>query len=146
MFVVRAAIRGDAISPALGETRKELGKIAKDGVSDDEVDKLRALLNGDALETYGTVHGAGGSLAGNAALGLPPDQDVKDLASQRSATAKDLSALAAKYLDMSSATVVLVGPKELAVKAFADNGLPAPEIVDAEGKSPQGHSTSAQRH
>jgi zinc protease len=134
MFVVRAAIKSDAISPALRETRKEVERMAKDGLADAEVDKLRALLNGDALETFGTVHAASSSLAGNAALGLAPDQDARDLASQRSATAKDLSALAAKYLDLSSALVVLVGPKELAVKAIAENGLPAPELVDGDGK------------
>jgi predicted Zn-dependent peptidase len=134
MFVARAAIRADAISPALRETRKEIDRLAKEGFSDAEVDKLRALVNGDALGTYGTVHGVGGSLAGNAALGLAPDQDAKDLVSQRSATAKDLLVLAAKYLDLSSAAVVLVGPKDVAVKALADNGLPTPELVDADGR------------
>jgi zinc protease len=142
MFVVRAAIRSDAIAPALRETRKEIDRTAKEGLSDAEVEKLRALVNGDALHAYGTVQGVGGSLAGNAALGLAPDQDAKDIASQRSATAKDLAVLAAKHLDLSSAEIVLVGPKELAVKALADNGLPTPEFVDADGK-PVGPRLSA---
>jgi zinc protease len=134
MFVVRAAIRGDAITPALGETRKEIDKMAKEGVTDTEVDKLRAQLNGDALQSYGSLHSVAGSLASNAGLALAPDQDAKDLESQRSASAKDLSALASKYLDLSSAaTVVLVGPKEMAIKALADNGFPKPTLVDAEG-------------
>jgi predicted Zn-dependent peptidase len=134
MFVVRAAIKSDAISPALREARKEVDRMAKEGLADAEVDKLRALVNGDALESYATVHGTSASLATNASLGLASDQDVKDLASQRSATAKDLSALAAKYLDLSSGLVVLVGPKDLAVKALSDNGLPSPEFVDGDGK------------
>jgi hypothetical protein len=79
------------------------------------------------------VRGVAGSLAGNASLGLLPDQDVRDLAAQRSASSRDLTALAAKYFDLSSATLVLVGPKDLAVKALAENGLPKPEFVDAEG-------------
>jgi predicted Zn-dependent peptidase len=134
MFVVRADIRADAIGPALAETRKEIEHEAKEGLTEAEVEKFKALLNGEALESFGTVHGAGASLAGNAALGLAPDQDAKDLVSQRSATAKDLSALAAKYLDLSSALVVLVGPKDLATKAFAENQLPAPELLDADGR------------
>ncbi|HKQ71585.1 MAG TPA: insulinase family protein, partial [Polyangiaceae bacterium] len=134
MFVVRAAIRADAISPALGETRKEVAKMAKDGVTDPEVEKLRALINGEALETYSTLHSATGTLASNAALGLAPDQDAKDLAAQRSATPADLGQLAAQYLDLSRATVVLVGPKEAAVKALEDNGLPKPIFVDGEGR------------
>ncbi len=133
MFVVRAAIRGDAISPALAETRKEIDKMAKEGVSDTEVDKLRAQLNGDALQSYGSLHSVAGSLASNAGLALAPDQDARDLESQRSASTRDLSALASKYLDLTSATVVLVGPKDLAIKALADNGFPKPELVDAEG-------------
>jgi len=133
MFVVRAAIRGDAITPALGETKKEIDKMAKEGVSEAEVDKLRAQLNGDALQSYGSLHSVSGSLSSNAGLALAPDQDAKDLESQRSASLKDLSGLASKYLDMSTATVVLVGPKDMAIKALADNGFPKPEIVDAEG-------------
>ncbi len=133
MVVVRAAIRADAISGALRETRKELGILAKEGLGENDIEKVRALLNGDALQSYGTVRGVAGSLAGNASLGLLPDQDVRDLAAQRSASAKDLAALAAKYFDLSAATVVLVGPKEKAVEALAQNGLPPAEFVDAEG-------------
>jgi len=58
---------------------------------------------------------------------------VRDLTAQRSASATDLASLAAKFFDLSAATVVLVGPKDLAVKALAENGLPQPEFVDAEG-------------
>ena len=133
MVVVRAAIRADAISGALRETRKELTMLAKDGLGDGDIEKVRALLNGDALDSYGTVRGVAASLAGNASLGLLPDQDVRDLAAQRSASSKDLAALATKYFDLSAATLVLVGPKEAAVKALAENGLPKPEFVDAEG-------------
>jgi predicted Zn-dependent peptidase len=133
MVVVRAAIRADAIASALRETRKEVDLLAKEGLGETGVEKVRALLNGEALESYGTVRGGAGSLAGNASLGLLPDQDVRDLAAQRSASAQDLAALSTKYFDLSAATVVLVGPKDLAVKALAENGLPKPEFVDAEG-------------
>jgi predicted Zn-dependent peptidase len=133
MIVVRAAIRADAISAALKETRKEVDRLAKEGLAEPDLEKVRALLNGDALDSYGTVRGTAGSLAGNASLGLAPDQDVRDLAAQRNATPQDVAALSSKFFDLSSATVVLVGPKDIAVKALAENGLPSPEFVDAEG-------------
>ncbi|HMJ55149.1 MAG TPA: pitrilysin family protein [Polyangiaceae bacterium] len=133
MVVVRAAIRADAIAGALREARKEVDTLAKEGLGETDVEKVRALLNGEALESYGTVRGVAGSLAGNASLGLLPDQDVRDLAAQRSASAKELTALATTYFDLAATTVVLVGPKDLAVKALAENGLPKPEFVDAEG-------------
>ena len=133
MIVVRAAIRADAISAALKETKREVDRLAKEGLAEPDLEKVRALLNGDALDSYGTVRGTAGSLAGNASLGLSADQDVRDLAAQRSATPEDVAALSSKYYDFSQAIVVLVGPKDLAVKALAENGLPAPEFVDAEG-------------
>jgi predicted Zn-dependent peptidase len=133
MVGVRAAVRADAIGNALRETRKEVDRLAKEGLPEPDIEKVRALLNGDALQSYGTVRGAAGSLAANASLGLLPDQDVRDLAAQRGASTKELVALSTKYFDLGSATVVLVGPKDLAVKALADNGLPKPEFVDAEG-------------
>ena len=142
MFVVRAAIRANAIGEALGETTKEVGKMAQHGVSQEELDKLRALVNGAALDAYATLHGVAGTLASDAALGLPPDQNAKELASQLSATTGDLAKLAAQDLDLSSSIVVLVGPQDLAVKALAENKLPAPELVDAEGH-PAGRSTAA---
>ena len=132
--MVRAAIRGDAIADALRETRKEIEKLSRDGLDSSELPKLKALVNGESLQTYGTLHGALGSLASNAALGLSPDEDARQLASQRSATPADLAALAHHYLDVSNATVVLVGPEEEAMKAIAKNGLPAPDRLDSEGK------------
>ena len=77
--------------------------MAKDGLAEAEADKLRRCQRRCARGLW-TVHSVYASLATNAALGLAPDQDAKDLESQRSATAKDLSALAAKYLDFRRAT------------------------------------------
>jgi zinc protease len=150
LFVVRAAIRSDAIAAALDETGKEIVKLQDHGLDDSELPKLKALVNGDALQTYGTLHGVLGSLASNAALGLAPDEDARQLASQRSATDADLAALAKSHLDISNATIVLVGPKDAALSAFASNKLPPPELLDPEGKpvsppraSPRGKATSA---
>ena len=140
MLVVHAAIRADAISDALRETRREIDAIGSQGLSGPEVEKLRALVQGDALETYGTIRGALGSLASNAALGLGPDEDARRLHSQLGATSSDLAALASKQLDISAATVVLVGPKNLALKAISDNGLPPPEYRDPEGRPARSRS------
>jgi zinc protease len=143
MFVVRAAIRADAITPALHEALGEVTKMQKQGLTADELTKLRALVEGGALETYSTVHSVAGTLAGNAALALSPDQELKNLEAQRNATAADLGDLASKYLDLASGIVVLVGPKELAKSALAENGLPAPQLVDADGRPAETHPADA---
>ena len=55
----------------------------------------RAQLNGDALESYGSLHSVRVARRPTRDLGLAPDQDAEDLAVQLSAATKDISALAA---------------------------------------------------
>ena len=134
-FVARAAIRTDAITPALGETLKEIRALAAEGPTADEVAKVRAQAGGDAVEAYATLHGVSAALAASAGLGLPPDHDARALASQRAATRDDLAALARAHLALDDVTLVLVGPRDAATAALAAHGLPAPEARDAEGRA-----------
>lgn len=133
-FVARAAIRADAIEPALKETLKEIDALAKSGLDDGENGKVRALVRAEAIETYGSIGAIARSLAQNAALGLPPDQDARELAAQASVKPADLTALSAKYLPTASATIVLVGPRKAIEAALSANGLPQGETRDVEGK------------
>jgi zinc protease len=133
MFVVRTAVRADAISDALRETKREIEKMATGGVSADELAKLRALVHGRAVEHYGTLDGALKNLTSAATLRLGPDQDAKTLDTQLGTAPSDLAALAPKLFDLSRATFVLVGPKALCNEAISRNGLPAPEERDAAG-------------
>jgi predicted Zn-dependent peptidase len=133
MFVVRTAVRADAISDALRETKREIEKMAAGPLSEDEIAKLRALVHGRAVERYGTLDGALESLTSAASLRLGPDQDAKTLDSQLTAAPSDLAALAPRLFDLSGATFVLVGPKALCIEAISRNGLPSPEERDAAG-------------
>jgi len=137
MFVVSTAVRADAVTDALRETKKEIGAMANGTLSQEEIPKLRALVHGNALEKYGALRGALGSLAFAASLGLGPDRDARVLDSQLTAQGADLAALASKYLDLYAATVVLVGPKDLAIQAILANGFPPPEQWDPEGRPVQ---------
>lgn len=133
MFVARAAIRTDAIGDALGAMLADVRKMGKDGLADAELEKVKTQVQSDAVEAYSTLHGVTGSLASNASAALGPDADAKTLAAQRDATQAEVRPLLAKYLGLEGALVVLVGPREAALKALEQNGLPAPEIRDAEG-------------
>jgi predicted Zn-dependent peptidase len=135
-FNVRAAIRADAISPALGETWKIVTSMADSGVTADEMQRMQAQAQGDVLQSYSTVGHVAASLAGNAGLGLPPDDDARTIEAQLAATKEKVDAVSKQYLQLEGATVVLVGPRDVAEKAFADNQLPPPELRDADGRAP----------
>jgi predicted Zn-dependent peptidase len=133
MFVARAAIKTDAISPALKEALAEVRGVASGGLSDDEVHKVKAQMRADAVDTYGTSHGIASSLASNAGLGLGFDADATTLKAQGAAQRATLNDLAKSYLSLDHALIVLVGPRAEAEAALSSNGLPAPEIRDADG-------------
>lgn len=133
MFVARAAIRTDAISDALKVTLSQIRGMGKEGPTGDELEKAKAQTQSDAVSAYGSLHGVVSSLTGNAMAGLGSDGDAKMLQAQQKATLPELRDLSARFLDLDSATIVLVGPREATRKALEANGLPPPEVRDADG-------------
>jgi predicted Zn-dependent peptidase len=133
LFVARAAIRTDALSPALTETLKEIGGMAQGGLTDEEIAKVKQQADQDAVSSYATLRSIALGLATNAGLGLPIDADRKALASQAGADKASLAALAKDKLALDQAVLVFVGPKEAVETALRDNKLPAPEVRDEDG-------------
>jgi zinc protease len=138
MLVARGSVRADALSPALGEARKVIETLRHEPYTEKDMEQLCAWHNTEAIKTRATLDDVSVSLEGNARLGLPPDQDGRDLASQWSAQPDELAALHTKYFDMSSFTIVLVGPKDVAIRALEDNQLPKPTLLDTEGRPIEG--------
>lgn len=133
VFLARAAIHTEVISDALPEMLHQIDGLARGGLSDEELSKVRALVRADAIDTYGQLSSVASTLAFDAALGLPPDAEARSLASQSSATREALSRLAGDHLPSSDATIVLVGPRQPIEEALSKSGLPAPELRDVEG-------------
>lgn len=134
MFVARAAIRTDAISQALEVTLSQIRTLSEEGPTEAELEKAKAQTQSEAVSTYGSLRGIVGSLVGNAMAGLGPDADAKMLEAQREASLPKLQKLSERYLGLDNATIVLVGPSEATRKAIEANGLPPPEVRDADGK------------
>ncbi|MFO0659503.1 MAG: pitrilysin family protein [Polyangiaceae bacterium] len=134
MFVARAAIRTDAITPALKETLAEIRGMAASGLSEEEIHKVKAQMRADAVDTYGTSRGIASSLASNVGVGLGADADASVLKAQAAAPKASINELAKSFLALDHAVIVLVGPREEAEAALKANELPAPELRDAEGK------------
>jgi zinc protease len=134
MFAVHASIRTDALSPALREMRAIIADVAERGITADELAKSRSQVQADLVESYGTVAHLAAHFASNAGIGLDPAIDRAALAAQRTATLADVGELARRYIAADAAALVLVGPKAPILQAIADNGLPAAECCDADGR------------
>jgi zinc protease len=134
LFVARAAVRTDAISPALKETLRIVKDVAQKGIAADELSKAQKQIDQDTVSAYGTLRGIAFSLASNVGLGLGVDADRTSLAAQMSAKEPALAAAAKEHLTLDDDTVlVFVGPKAAVEQALRDNELPPPELRDADG-------------
>lgn len=133
VFVARAAIRADVLGDALKETRRELALMAKDGPTEAEADKAKALSRAELVETLGARAQTLSALVGLVTLGLPEDTLGRDLARQGGATRDALRALAREVAD-DDATIVLVGPSKAIDAAVLANGLGPIERRDADGR------------
>jgi zinc protease len=111
----------------------DLGEFAKNGLTDDEVDKTRSQARAELVETYESVDATAARLSVNAALGLPPDHEATASARRDSATKDELNKLAARFYDPKDAILVVVGPKATIAAHLQKLGLPPAEMRDAEG-------------
>lgn len=135
LFVARAAVRTDALSPALTETLRIVKDIAQKGIAADELAKAQQQVDQDTVSSYGTLRGIAFSLASNVGLGLGIDADRRSLAAQMSAREPALATASHQHLTLDEdAVVVFVGPRAVVEQALRDNGLPPPELCDADGE------------
>ena len=133
-FWAMASVETAATGPALSETLKELDKIAKEGITADELEKAKAQDRADLVQTFETISATAGRLADLARLGLPPTYDADASLSRQSQTLADVTALAKTHLDSSTATIVVVGPKDAVWKDLVGLGRGEPVMWDPEGR------------
>jgi predicted Zn-dependent peptidase len=139
MVAAQAAVQTEHTGEALGAMLGDTVAFARDGLTDDEVDKTRSQARAELVETYESVRGASGRLAGNAMQGLPPDYEAKASKVRDLATKAQLAALAKAHFDPSDATIVVVGPEakvlpQLGVDTLKAAKLGDPIRLDAEGR------------
>lgn len=131
-FWARAAVVTEATGQALAEMLKELGNMARAGLTPEELDKVRAQDRADLIETYVTVGGISRRLGGLALLGLPPDYDATASRARQAATGNKLLELAS-FVSPEGATVVVVGPRAAVEPQLTALKLGDPEVLDADG-------------
>lgn len=111
LFVAQAAVvtehTGDALKAMLGD----IDSLAKSGLTDEEVEKTKQLARGDLVQAFETVSAAASRLGRGAGVGQEPGREAQLAKAMASANKADLAKLAASFLDTTSATVVIVGPR-----------------------------------
>jgi len=134
VFVARASVFVDVTGQALKEMLGELRGMAQAGLTQDEMDKVKAQDRADLVQTYETVAGTSERLAQLYVLGLDPSFDLSASDVRQRATMEQLRALAGAHVDAAHATVVIVGPKAQVLPQLQTSGLGEPVVWSAEGR------------
>jgi predicted Zn-dependent peptidase len=131
-FVARASVVTEATGKALSAMLADIDKMAASGLSDEEVEKVKAQDRADLVQTYESVGGVSRRLATLASLGLPPGFDAAASRARQEATKPALDALGGAVATK-GATIVVVGPSAAVSPQLAEAGLGQPELWDPEG-------------
>ncbi len=134
-FYVKTEVEASKTGASVKEILGELNKMAQQGLSAEELAKVKALDRGDLVETYETASGSASRLAQLVSIGLPPGFDASASRVRQGASLEDLARLAKAHLDPAGFTVVLVGDRDLVTKQIADLGLGEPTPYSVEGQA-----------
>ncbi len=133
-FVAQASVFVDVTAPALRETLAELEKMRASGLTLEELEKVRARDLTELIETNETLDHLVSRLGSLALLELPHDHDARASLARQRAKSEELAAVAAKYLDASLFSIVVVGPRAQLEPQLKTLGLGDPEAWSPQGR------------
>ncbi len=131
-FIARASVVTEATGQALSAMLTDLDKMATAGLTDEEVDKVKAQDRADLVQAYESVGGISHRLATLTTLGLGPAFDAQASRARQDAPKAELDKLATA-VGPGRATIVVVGPSAAVMPQLAAVGLGQPERWDPEG-------------
>jgi predicted Zn-dependent peptidase len=134
--VARASVVTEATGKALKAMLADLDKMATEGLSEEEVAKVKAQDRADLVQAYESDGRVARRLATLAILGLGPGFDAAASRARQDASKGALDKLA-NHVAPARASVIVVGPAKLVGPQLAEAGLGAPVFWDADG-SPVG--------
>jgi predicted Zn-dependent peptidase len=111
LFSAQAAVQTEHTGDALKAMLADVEAVAREGLTDEEVEKTRLIARSQLVEAFESVEAAASRLARNAGVGLPADHEAKASAVLDRATKDELRRLAASHVDPRGAIVVIVGPR-----------------------------------
>jgi zinc protease len=111
-LVIRAGVSGANVDRAIASIDDELSQLAKDGVSQMELDDSRTYLIGSMPRALETNAGIATFLQTSEFFGLGLDYDVRMPDLLRAVTREQVNAVARRLLDPARAALVIAGPYE----------------------------------
>ena len=129
MFVL--PFPGQTMSDFEGEMRQILKDFEQDGVSDEDLQKIKATYESDFINRLASVSGKVSQLASYETFAESPNYINKDLERYRSVTKADIMRVYNKYIKGKPAVIQSVLPDENTEPARADNYSP-----QTEGENP----------
>jgi zinc protease len=133
LFSAQAAVHTEHTGEALKAMIADVEAIAREGLTDEEVEKTRLIARGELVDAFESVEAAARRLARNAGVGLPADHEAKAAVALDRATKDDLRKLAAAHVDPKSAIIVIVGPRAKLQPQLEKIGITAVETSGPEG-------------
>lgn len=133
-FVAQAAVHTEHTGDALKAMMADIDAFAKDGLTDDEVEKTRLIARSEIVEAFETTTAAARRLARNAGVGLGPEHETE--ASKRAfrASREELRRLASQHMKLDEAMIVVVGPRAKIAPQLAAIGITNLSSASAEGE------------
>lgn len=132
VFIAQASVESKKTGEAVKALLQDVIAYAKDGPTDDEIEKTRLVARADLVEAYEGVSGSAARLARLAGIGLPPGHEASSAKARDEASAAKLRALAKTWLDPADGIVLVVGPKSQVLPTLTAAGLPTPEPFSIE--------------
>ena len=134
LFSAQAAVHTEHTGEALQAMLADIDSLAREGLTDEEVEKTRLIARGELVDAFESVEAAARRLARNAAVGLPADHEAKAALALDHASKDDLRKLAAAHVDAKNAIIVIVGPRA-AIKPQLDKiGITSFDTSGPEGE------------
>ena len=132
-WAARSSVKTDVTGAALGELLGEIRRAVSEPMAQAELDKARALLSYELVETLSHADALAGEVAGMFLDGLPPDELRTLVPRLQALTPASVQAAAARALDPARMTIVIAGDRAKVWPQLLPLQLPAPQVRDATG-------------
>ena len=133
-FVASSSVFTNVTAPALREMLSEITNMSQNGLTAEELTKVRARDLTELIETNETIGSLVGRLTSLSVRGMSYDHDAKASAIRQATTGDQLAALAKQYLDVGKMSIIVVGPKTKVVSQLRALELGDPEMWSPEGE------------
>jgi predicted Zn-dependent peptidase len=133
-FVAEAAVHTEHTGEALKAMLTDVEGIAKNGLTNEEVEKTKQLARADLVESFETVHATAARLGRNAGIGQTADHEAASAKRTSLADKGALDKAAAAHVDVDSSLVVIVGPRAQIEPQLKSIGITSVEVTGPEGQ------------